>query len=476
MGEVKSYEKIFVNGAWVAPKNPGKPIEVTNSATGEVIATVPSGSKEDVEEAVAAAKEAFKSWSQTSVDERVKAVRQLAEGVQRRSDEIARAIAQEVGTPIMLSQMIQVGLPLQTLNSMAELIYEVPVEEKIGNSVVYRQPKGVVAAITPWNYPLHQSMAKIAPALVAGCTVVHKPAGLAPLSAFIFAEVVEEAGLPAGVYNLVSGPGAEIGEALASHPDVDFISFTGSTEVGRRIAELAARTIKRVALELGGKSAAVILPDADLNKAIPGAVFMCMLNSGQTCIAHTRMLVPEDKLGEVEERVANELSGYTLGDPLDPMTRMGPLVSRGQAERVKEYIRIGQEEGARLIAGGTEVEPELSSGYFVKATAFSGVSSRMRIAQEEIFGPVLSIIPYKDEREAIEIANDTIYGLSGAVWSEDTERAVKVARQIRTGQVDINGGMFNALAPFGGFKQSGYGRELGKYGLEEFFELQSLQF
>lgn len=467
-------DRIYIDGSWVKPSS-DKLTEVFNSADEEVFAKVAVATKEDADKAVQAAKRAFKDWSNTSRDERSKYLAKITEGLQARSQEIANVIAKEVGTPVMLSQLIQVGLPTTSFSSMSELITQIQVEEKINNSLVIKQPRGVVAAITPWNYPLHQIAAKVAPALAAGCTVVLKPAGLAPVDAYILTEIVDEAGLPPGVFNLVPGSGKEIGEALASHPDVDFISFTGSTEVGSRIAELAAKTIKRVALELGGKSATVILEDADLSKAVSGGLFMCYLNSGQTCVAQTRMVVPKSKLAEIEERVVAETQTYTVGDPFDPATRVGPMVSRSQAERVKDYIRIGQEEGAKLIAGGVENPEGLSKGYYVQPTVFTNVNNKMRIAQEEIFGPVLSIIPYENEQEAIEIANDSIYGLSGAVWSGDQEKAIEVAKKIRTGQVEINGGMFNPLAPFGGFKQSGYGRELGKYGLEEFFEIQSLQ-
>jgi aldehyde dehydrogenase (NAD+) len=467
-------DRIYIDGSWVKPSS-DKLTELFNSATEEVFAQVATSTPEDADKAVAAAKKAFKDWSNTSKDERSKYLAKITEGLQARTQELASVISKEVGTPVTLSQLIQVGLPTTTFSSMSELITQIEMEDRINNSLVIKQPRGVVAAITPWNYPLHQIAAKVAPALAAGCTVVLKPAGLAALDAFLLAEIIDEAGLPAGVFNLVPGAGREIGEKLATHPDVDFISFTGSTEVGSHIAELAAKTIKRVALELGGKSATVILEDADLSKAVSGGLFMCYLNSGQTCVAQTRMIVPRSKLSEIEERVVSETATYTVGDPFDPMTRVGPLVSRSQADRVKDYIRLGEQEGAKLIAGGADTPEGLQKGYYVKPTVFTNVNNKMKIAQEEIFGPVLSIIPYDSEQEAIEIANDSIYGLSGAVWSSDQERAIKVAKQIRTGQVEVNGGMFNPLAPFGGFKQSGYGRELGKYGLEEFFEIQSLQ-
>jgi betaine-aldehyde dehydrogenase len=322
---------------------------------------------------------------------------------------------------------------------------------------------------------LHQIAAKVAPALAAGCTVVLKPSEVAPLNAYILADIMHSVGLPAGAFNLVTGTGAVVGEALAKHPDVDMVSFTGSTLAGKRVSELAAATVKRVALELGGKSAAIVLDDADLAAAVKGTVSACVLNSGQTCSAHTRMLVPESKYAEAAKLAADEAQKFTLGDPLDEKTRLGPLTSAAQRERVRGYIRKGIEEGAELLAGGPDAPAGLDRGYYVKPTVFGKVKPGSTIAQEEIFGPVLSIITYKDEADAIRIANDTPYGLGGGVWSATEEHALKVARRLRTGQVDINGGPFNMFAPFGGFKQSGHGRELGKFGLEEFLELKSLQ-
>jgi betaine-aldehyde dehydrogenase len=342
--------------------------------------------------------------------------------------------------------------------------------------VVVREPVGVVGAITPWNYPLHQITLKVAPALAAGCTVVLKPSEVAPFNAFILAEAAESVGLPKGVLNVVTGYGADAGEALVKHPGVDMISFTGSTRAGKRISELAAQTVKRVALELGGKSASVILDDADLPAAVKGTVNGCYLNSGQTCTALTRMLVPESKYEEAARLAADAAKSFTVGDPLAETTRLGPLTSKAQLERVRSYIKKGIEEGAELVAGGAEPpEGVPAGGYYVRPTVFGKVKNDMTIAQEEIFGPVLSIIPYKDEEDAVRIANDTVYGLAGAVWSRDETRAQRVARRIRAGQVDVNGGAFNMNAPFGGFKQSGHGREAGVYGLEEFLEYKSLQ-
>jgi acyl-CoA reductase-like NAD-dependent aldehyde dehydrogenase len=408
--------------------------------------------------------------------ERAELLRAVAAGLAARSEEIAGTISQELGMPIGQSVAIQAGLPTMTFTSVPDLLEDVAWREEIGNSVVVREPVGVVGAITPWNYPLHQIAAKVAPALAVGCTVVLKPSEVAPLNAFILAEIIDEAGLPAGVFNLVSGTGPVVGEAIVSHLGVDMVSFTGSTRAGRRVSELASQSVKPVALELGGKSPNVILDDADLETAVTDGVGKCFLNSGQTCSALTRMLVPRARLEEAERIAAAVADSYTVGDPFDESSRLGPLVSDVQRERVRGYIRKGVEEGARLVAGGDEAPEGAERGYFVRPTVFSDVRSDMTIAQEEIFGPVLSIIPYDDEEDAVRIANDSQYGLAGGVWSADEERAQRVARRIRTGQVEINGGVFNPLAPFGGYKQSGHGRELGRHALEEYLQVKSMQF
>ena len=467
-------DKIFIDGSWVASTGTGS-IDVTNSSTEEVMGTIPEGTAEDVDRAARAAAAAFPGWSATSPEERGKYVQRIVEGLQARMSDIASTIAGEVGMPLNLSMMIQAGLPIMDIGAMAEVLANFAWEEQVGNSLIVREPVGVVGCITPWNYPLHQIAAKVGPALAAGCTVVLKPSEVAPLNAFIFAEVIEEAGVPAGVFNLVTGVGPVVGEAIASHPLVDMVSFTGSTRAGKRVAQLAAETVKRVALELGGKSANVILEDADLSKAIPDAVAKCYLNSGQTCSALTRLIVPRSKLAEVEQLAAATAQAFTTGDPLAETTRLGPLVSAAQRDRVRGYIQKGIDEGAKLVTGGAEAPEGLDKGYFVQPTVFSEVGRNMTIAQEEIFGPVLSIIPYDTEEEAIEIANDSIYGLAGGVWAGDADRAKAVARRLRTGQVEVNGGAFNPVAPFGGYKQSGIGRELGKLGFEEFLETKSLQ-
>lgn len=472
---IKIYSKHYINGEWVEAQS-GETLDVVNPTTEEIIARVPQGTPQEIDLAVAAAKAAFDSWSQTPVAERADWLRKIQEKAAARQEEIAETISQEVGMPIKLSNMIQAGGPIHEIGAFADLADAYVFEEEIGNSVVVKEPIGVVACITPWNFPLNQIVAKIAPAIVAGCTVVLKPSEVAPINAMILAEAIHDSGLPKGVFNMVNGIGPVVGEALASHPDVDMVSFTGSTRAGKRVSELAAQTIKRVALELGGKSANIILDDADFEKAVKVGVSNAYLNSGQTCSAQTRMLVPRDRQDEAVAIAKKSAEKYTVGDPFAEGTRLGPLVSQAQHERVRGFIKKGQEEGATLVTGGAEQPDDQPKGFFIKPTVFSDVTTGMTIAQEEIFGPVLSIIPYDGEDEAVRIANDSIYGLGGGVWSGDVERAKRVARRIRTGQVDINGGMYNVMAPFGGFKQSGNGREHGKYGLEEFLQPKSMQF
>jgi acyl-CoA reductase-like NAD-dependent aldehyde dehydrogenase len=472
--ELQVRETIFIGGEWVEPQST-ETLEVINSTTEEAMGTIPACTAADADRAVLAARDAFDSWSQTSREERAGHLAAIAAGLGERSEEIAATISQELGMPLKLSQMIQVGLPTGQFAAMPGLMEEIAWEEEIGNSRVLREPVGVLGAITPWNYPLNQIAAKVAPALAAGCTVVLKPSEIVPLNAFILAEVIEAAGLPPGVFNLVTGTGPVVGEAIAGHHGVDMVSFTGSTRAGRRVSELASATVKPVAMELGGKSPNVILDDADLSQAVPDGVAKCYLNSGQTCSALTRMLVPGQKLAEAEEIAAKAAESFTPGDPFDEATRLGPLVSETQRERVRGYIEKGEAEGARLLTGGAAPPEGLERGYFVRPTVFSDVTPEMTIAQEEIFGPVLAIQPYEDEDDAVRIANATDYGLAGGVWSADEDRAIGVARRIRTGQIEINGGAFNPLAPFGGYKQSGHGRENGRYAIEELLQVKSLQ-
>ncbi|MFH9007861.1 aldehyde dehydrogenase family protein [Streptomyces afghaniensis] len=462
---MKAYDGMYIGGAW-RPAAGQDVIEIVNPADESVIGTVPAGTAEDVDAAVRAARAALPDWAATPPAERAARLAALRDVLVARADEIAETVTAELGSPLKFSQAVHAAVPIAVAGSYAELAATYAFEEKTGNSVVHHEPVGVVAAITPWNYPLHQIVAKVAPALAAGCTIVVKPAEDTPLVARLFADAVHEAGIPAGVFNLVTGLGPVAGQALAEHPGVDLVSFTGSTAVGRGIAAIAAGQVKKVALELGGKSANVILPTADLAKAVNVGVANVMSNSGQTCSAWTRMLVHRDQYDEAVDLAATAAAKY--GD------RIGPVVNAKQQARVRGYIEKGVAEGARLVAGGPEAPRE--TGYFVSPTVFADVTPDMTIAQEEIFGPVLSILRYEDEEDALRIANGTVYGLAGAVWAGDEAEAVAFARRMETGQVDINGGRFNPLAPFGGYKQSGVGRELGVHGLAEYLQTKSLQF
>jgi aldehyde dehydrogenase (NAD+) len=475
---VQVHDKLYIDGAWV-PSAGSDTIDVHDSTNGEVIAQVPAGTADDVDAAAKAACAAFESWSQTTPEERAKYCTRIAEGLGARMDEIATVVTREAGMPKWLSLMIQAGLPINSFNTAAQLAENYEYETQLGNSVIRREPVGVVGAITPWNYPLHQVAAKVAYAIAAGCTVVLKPSEVAPLDAFILAEVIHDAGLPAGVFNLVVGTGPVVGEAIVLNPQIDMVSFTGSTRAGKRVAELAAQSLKRVALELGGKSANVLLDDLDdagFEKAVRDGVGKCYINQGQTCTALTRMLVPDSRVADAERIAADEVeANYQPSDPFADGARLGPLSSQAQVERVTGYIQKGIDEGARLVVGGPERPEGFDEGYYVRPTVFSDVSNDMTIAQEEIFGPVLSIIGYEDEDQAARIANDSVYGLSGGVWAADAERAQAFARRIRTGQIEVNGGAFNPNAPFGGYKNSGYGREYGQHGFEEFLEIKAMQ-
>lgn len=470
---MSSYDKHYYGGAWQASGSPDT-VAVISSATEAEFARVPRGTAGDVDKAVKAARLGFETWSRVPVEERAQWLEKFAAAMKTRVPQLAEAIAHEVGTSLGYATKVQVEFPIMMIGMNAKFLREAKLEEELGNSLVIKEPLGVVGCITPWNYPLHQIVCKIAPALAAGCTVVLKPAEMAPISAFVLAEAAHEIGLPAGVLNIVSGSGRVVGEAIVAHPDVDMVSFTGSLQAGRRIAAVAGDGIKKVCLELGGKSAFVVLDDAPFDKAIAAGVNNCMQNSGQTCSAWTRMLVPRARHDEAVELAKAQLAKLTLGDPFDKNTRLGPLASAGQRDSVLSFIEQGKKEGATLVAGGGR-PAELAKGFFVEPTIFANVDNKMTIAQEEIFGPVLVIIPYDTEAEAIAIANDSPYGLSGGVWAGTPERALGVARQLRTGQVDINGGRFNALAPFGGYKKSGIGREIGPLALEEFFQLKSIQ-
>ena len=467
-------DSFYINGEWVKATS-SETLEVTTSGTGELYATIPAGTVEEANLAVEAAAAAFTDWANTSPKERAEFLTRISEKLAERDDEIALVIANEVGMPLMLSKGIQVGLPIATFADHAQHASEFTWEKEVGNSTFMYEPVGVVAAITPWNYPLYQISLKVAAALAAGCTVVLKPSEVAPVNAFILADIINEVGLPKGVFNLVTGLGPVVGEAIVAHPKTDMVSFTGSTRAGKRVMKLAAEMVKKVSLELGGKSANIILEDADLPAAVGNGVFAAYLNSGQTCSALTRMVVPRSRLAEVEDLAVAAAAGLAPADPITGASMLGPLISAVQLQRVRDYINKGIDEGARIICGGATPPEGLEQGYYVQPTIFSDVRNDMTIAQEEIFGPVLSIIPYDTEEEAIAIANDSLYGLSGGVWAGTEEKAIEVARKMRTGQVDINGGAFNLVAPFGGYKQSGIGRERGLLGFEEFLEVKAVQ-
>jgi aldehyde dehydrogenase (NAD+) len=471
---MREHERIFIDGSWIASKS-DRTIEVFNPSTEELIARVADGTAADVDLAVEAARRAWGPWSALPGEERVGYLRALFRRLGEREDDFVTTIATDIGVPLKMARRLQFGLPMSILEGFTDTS-ALPTDYEIANSLITHEPIGVVGAITPWNYPLHQTIAKLAPALAAGCTIVLKPSEVTPLTIHLLAEAIEEIELPPGVVNLISGTGEEVGAALAGHPDVDMISFTGSTRAGSLVAQLAGRGIKRVALELGGKSPNVILPDVtDLERVVKSGVGNCYLNSGQTCLALTRMLVHKSQYSDAVEIATQTANGFTLGDPFDPGVKLGPMTSAAHRERVRNYIEVGIAEGARLAAGGVDAPAGLDRGFFVRPAVFADVDPAMRIAQEEIFGPVLCIMSYDDEEHAIEIANGTQYGLTAGVWSADDERALRVARRLRSGQVDVNGGAFNPRAPFGGYKRSGVGRELGPVGVEEFMEVKAIQ-
>ncbi|MEW2147568.1 aldehyde dehydrogenase family protein [Micromonospora vinacea] len=449
-------------------------LPVVNPATGEVVAETPAGTAADVDSAVAAARAAFPAWSATTPQHRADVLRRLGAGLAARTEEIAQAITAEMGSPIGMSRTAQVAFPAAVVESVAGLADDFAWTEEVGNSLIVREPIGVVGAITPWNFPLQQIVSKLAPALLAGNTMVFKPSENAPLTARILAEVAAEAGVPAGVFNVVYGTGATVGEAISAHPDIDMISFTGSTRAGQRISAVAAATVKRVALELGGKGANIILDDADLPAAVERGVMMAFSNGGQVCGAWPRMLVPAARQDEAVALAVEAAKQYTVGDPGDEATRIGPMASETHRQKVVGYIERGIADGARLVFGGPERPEGLTVGAYVQPTIFADVDPTSAIAQEEIFGPVLTIIPYTDDEEAVAIANGTLYGLTSGVFGEP-EHALAIARRLRVGQVDVNAGHWNPLAPFGGYKHSGNGREFGRPGLEEFLETKSIQ-
>jgi acyl-CoA reductase-like NAD-dependent aldehyde dehydrogenase len=469
------YHTIYIDGQWTVPSSTDL-IEVDNPATGEVIGRIPSSTAADVHAAARAARRAFPAWARTPVALRAQKLRDIAAALRDNAEEITACIISEVGTPRAQAEIMQFGIVVQTFEDAAARVTEVFELEELGNSRIVREPIGVIGAITPWNYPLYQIALKIAPALAVGCTVVLKPSEVAGLSPYLLAKIIDSVGLPAGVFNLVTGIGAEVGEAIAAHPDIDMVSFTGSDRAGKRVAEVAAATVKKVALELGGKNPMIVLDDADLESAVTYGVTSCYSNAGQTCAALSRMIVPRSRLAEVEQIAVRVAQSFAPGDPQLAETKLGPVISERQRSRVRELIDSGVREGATLLLGGSAVTESPGSGYYVAATVFSDVKPDAAIAQEEIFGPVLSVIPVDDETEAVAVANGTRYGLNAAIWSADASRAEQIGEQLNASTVYINGGKFNPSAPFGGTKGSGYGRERGRFGLEEYLRTKSYQY
>jgi aldehyde dehydrogenase (NAD+) len=464
--------EIFIDGEWQTSSGT-ESITVINPATEEPFATIPRGTAADVNEAATAAAAALDSWSQSTLEERSAVLERIANLIEARAQDITRTIVSEVGQPEHLAAQLQTASPAQNLRIFAQAVSEVTWEEQVGPTKVRRVPTGVVGAITPWNVPLLMIAMKAGAAIAAGCTVILKGSEVAPLSSFMFAELADEAGLPNGVFNLVSGTGPEVGEALAAHPLVDMVSLTGSPRAGRRVMEVAAQSIKRVGLELGGKSANLILEGSDFQRAVSDGIADAFRNAGQACGGLTRVLVPRQRLAEAAELAVQTASGYVLGDPFDPATTLGPVTTFGQRERIRGYIRSGIEEGGQLLIGGADAPAGLDRGFFVEPTVFIG-DNTMRIAREEIFGPVVVIIPFDTEADAIALANDSPYGLAAGVWCADDEHAYEIAGRLRVGRVRINGSAPNRRAPHGGFKLSGVGREWGRFGIEEFLEYQSV--
>jgi aldehyde dehydrogenase (NAD+) len=465
--------KFYIDGAWVDPATPST-LGIVNPATEETFAQISLGSRHDVDRAAKAARQAFATYSVTSVEQRLSWLHNIIEGFRARLPELARMMTLEMGAPITFATQRQATVALFHFEEAARVLANYKFEERVGNGIIRREPIGVCGLITPWNWPLNQVASKVAPALATGCTVVLKPSEIAPLSAMLFVEIVHDAGIPAGVFNLVNGDGPTVGEAIAAHPEIDMVSVTGSTTAGVRVAKLAADTVKRVAQELGGKSANIILADADLKAAVIQGVHACYTNGGQNCQSPTRMLIPRAQRDAAFAAAREAVDAIRLGDPLDPASTMGPLVSHAQFEKVQDLIQSGVDEGATLVAGGTGRPSELNRGYYVRPTVFGDVTPQMKIAREEIFGPVLSIMSYDTEDEAIEIANDTPFGLAGFVQSEDPDRARAVANRIRAGRVYLNGAPFDRSLPFGGYKQSGNGREFGIFGFEEYLEVKAI--
>ncbi|HEY5853541.1 MAG TPA: aldehyde dehydrogenase family protein [Aldersonia sp.] len=465
-------DKHYINGTWVDSKGTDF-LEVVNPATEQVIAEVARGNAEDVDAAVLAATAAFDGWSRSTVTDRVEIIRALADTIEANGQEVTDTIVAEIGQPVTWAWRASTNMTVSDLRNFADALPEIQWDEKIGAASVRRLPVGVVGAITAWNGPIRSVCLKAGAAIAAGCTVVLKSSEVAPLAPFLLAGYTEKAGLPAGVFNLVTGTGPEVGESIVEHPGIDMVSLTGSVRAGSRVMEVASRRVKRIALELGGKSANVILPDADLEKAIIGGVQDAFRNSGQACGALTRFLVPRSRLAEAEELAGKTADAFVLGDPTDPATQLGPLANADQYRRVRAHIDRAVNDGVKLITGGLDRPDGLETGFYVRPTIFSGTNDD-RIARDEVFGPVVVIIPFDDEEDAIRIANDTEYGLAGGVWAADAEHARQVAGRIRTGRVRINGTPIDMRAPHGGLKLSGIGREMGRHGIEDFLEYQSV--
>jgi acyl-CoA reductase-like NAD-dependent aldehyde dehydrogenase len=470
-------DRILIGGQWVPSAGTGL-IDVVDPSTEQVVGRVPDGVPADVDAAVAAARAAFPAWADTSAQVRAQWLARLAESVREHSGELADLMSAEMGAPLKIAKLVQVGAPLGVLDSYVALADDLELESQVNNSLVVKEPVGVVGMITPWNYPLYQVIAKVAPALLAGCTMVLKPSEVAPLAVYRLAELITDLGLPPGVVNLVSGVGPVVGAAIAAHPGLDMVSFTGSTAAGRLVAAAASASVKRVALELGGKSASVLLPDLDgagLARAVKGTISQAYLNTGQRCSAFSRLLVPAGRLAEVEYAAKETAESYAVGSPQEPGVKLGPVVSAAQRERVNGFVDRAVSAGARLVTGGSKPPSGREVGFFVQPTILSDVTEGMEVAQQEVFGPVVAIMTYTDVDDAVRLANSTAYGLAGGVWGADPDVALAVARRLRAGQVDVNGGAFNPAAPFGGYGQSGNGRELGREGLEEYLETKAIQ-
>jgi aldehyde dehydrogenase (NAD+) len=470
---MREHLQFYIGGKWVDPVTP-KTLDVINPATEAVIGRISLGSAADVDKAVAAARAAFETFSRTKKEERLALLQDISTQYQKRYADIAQVISEEMGAPIWLSRAAQAATGIGHLAKTIEILKDYEFEERQGTTLIAREPVGVCGFITPWNWPVNQIMCKVAPALAAGCTIVLKPTEIAPLNAIILAEIFHEAGLPAGVFNLVNGDGPTVGAAISSHPGIDMVSFTGSTRAGIDVAKNAAATVKRVTQELGGKSANILLDDVDIAATVAAGVKQCFMNSGQSCNAPTRMLVPASRMAEAKAAAKQAASEITVGDPMQDGINIGPVVSKTQFDKIQGLIKKGIDEGATLVAGGPGRPSGIDKGYFVQPTVFADVKNEMTIAREEIFGPVLSILPYKDEDDAVRIANDTVYGLSGYVSSGSIDRARRVASRLRAGNVHVNGAPPDFAAPFGGYKQSGNGREWGKFGFEEFLEVKAI--